>query len=102
MGGLERAPHPPSARGGPGYPDRSSRPRLRSGVQDHLHRVARPSFEDGEGFVDAAQRELMRDERLGRDTARRQQGQTAPHAGTALAALGVDRDIAAYGVAEIR
>src|SRR5205823_12946937 len=72
-----------------------------SRVQDDLQRVTGARFQHRDGVVDTAERELVRDERLGREPPGGQQRQRAADAGAALAALGVDRDVAPDRVAHV-
>src|SRR5688572_10164742 len=72
-----------------------------SGVEDDLDGVADPLLDNLQAPVHGAEREGLADQRLGPDAAGGQQGQGAPHAGAALAALRVDRQVAAHGVADV-
>src|SRR2546425_3295582 len=72
-----------------------------SGVQDDFQRIARALLEHVDRLVDATERELVRDERLGGEPPGGEQRQRAADAGTALAALGIDRDVAPHRVADV-
>src|SRR5262245_49936155 len=67
-------------------------------VEDDLQRVAGPLLQDGDRVVDAAEGELVRDERLRGEAPGGEQREGAADARAPLAALGVDGDVPAHGV----
>src|SRR5215470_12831556 len=77
-------------------PPRASAPRC-SGIQDHLEGIARALLQDIDGLVHARERELVRDERFGREPAGCQQREGTANAGAPFAALRVDGDVAPDG-----
>src|SRR5206468_2684212 len=75
---------------------------IASRVENDLERIADPFFQHLERLVDAAERELMGDQRLRGQAAGREQRERATDAGAAFATFGIDRHVAPHRVADVR